>query len=258
MKKFLLVSLLCFVPIFSSQVIAQDFPLEEEEIDENEGSSPFCDNFMTYITTNDIDEKTTIFNNFPNDFKDAVQLELFLTKNLNVKQETIQKKLNLSDEQIGEYLKNKNATLIEHDVFNLCNELTFLTPTPAHLERISRKIDLALQQALADYKTLETRERMPFVHDGNVLPGPSRDEDGSFYVEQKFIPKFVNGSLIFLMSLSILMVIVGGLMFLFSSGDSDLTARAKTTIIWAIVGVILTILAYAIVQFIIGIDFTLG
>jgi hypothetical protein len=98
---------------------------------------------------------------------------------------------------------------------------------------------------------------MPFVHDGNILPGPKNGENGSDYVEQQFIPKFVNGSLMFLISLSILMVIIGGLMFLFSSGDSDLVSRAKTTIIWSIVGVVLTILAYAIVQFIIGIDFSL-
>lgn len=142
------------------------------------------------------------------------------------------------------------------DLFITCQELDIEEPAENIAVQL-KKHTLTLKKALADYETLETRKRIPFVRHGNVLPGPTADEDGSFYVEQKFIPKFVNGSLIFLMSLSILMVIVGGLMFLFSSGDSELTSRAKTTILWAIVGVVLTILAYAIVQFIIGIDFSL-
>ena len=116
---------------------------------------------------------------------------------------------------------------------------------------------LNLQLLTDNYKKLEQKARMPFVHHGNVLPGPQETENGSDYLEQKFLPKFINAILIFLMSLSILMIIVGGLMFIFSSGDQEMTTRGKTTIMWAIVGVVLTILSYAIVQFIIGIDFTL-
>lgn len=140
---------------------------------------------------------------------------------------------------------------------NVCSKVAATKTNSPEESRLLQKATLSVAKTLADYKALETRKRMPFVHDGNVLPGPSAEEDESFYVEQKFIPKFVNGTLIFLMSLSILMIIIGGLMFLFSSGDSDLTARAKTTIMWSIIGVIITILAYAIVQFIIGIDFGL-
>lgn len=145
----------------------------------------------------------------------------------------------------------------ELELTNVCKEVSQTEEKSPEESRLLQKTTLLLQNTIQNYKTLETRERMPFVHDGDVLPGPSTEEDGSYYVEQRFIPKFVNGTLVFLISLSVLMVIVGGLMFLFSSGDSDLTARAKTTIIWSIVGVIITLLAYAIVQFVIGIDFGL-
>ena len=95
------------------------------------------------------------------------------------------------------------------------------------------------------------------VNHGNILPGPDEDENGSDYVRTKFIPKYINGMLIFMISFSILMVIVGGLMFVYSSGDSELTSRAKTTITWAVIGVVITILSYSIVKFVIGINFSM-
>ena len=222
MKKFLLISLLCFAPIFATH--AAD--LTEQD----------CQNFGTYWLG--LENRTT--ENFQ---KLPASLQDVLKKKENLRQWISSSEISTIEEKIGL-------------VFVSCldaNENTDATKT-----RYLKRATLSLEDIENYMKTLETRARMPFVHDGNVLPGPSTEEDGSFYVEQKFIPKFVNGTLIFLMSLSILMIIVGGLMFLFSSGDSDLTARAKTTIIWSVVGVIITILAYAIVQFIIGIDFTLG
>ncbi len=120
-----------------------------------------------------------------------------------------------------------------------------------------KQATLILENIINHIKTIETRARMPFVHHGNILPGPKEGESGSDYVKNKFIPKYINGMLIFMISMSILMIIVGGLMFIFSSGDSDMTSRAKTTITWAIVGVILTILSYSIVRFIVGINFSL-
>ncbi len=118
-------------------------------------------------------------------------------------------------------------------------------------------VELALEKLLNKYNDMETRARMPFVHHGDVLPGPPEDESGADYVRTKFIPKYINFMLIFMISFSVIMVIVGGIMFIYSSGDSEMTGRAKLTIMWAILGVVITIFAYAIVKFIIGIDFGL-
>jgi hypothetical protein len=228
MKKILLVSLLCFAPIFATH--AADLT-EQNCIDWGNYSDEESPEEVSYTA-------------LPQLIQDVLNKENRLRKWISTNNQ------NLLVEKTVIELRTEEA-------LNECAAISQVEDKTLK-ERTLSKITLSLKKALAEYDTLETRARMPFVHDGNVLPGPSTEEDGSFYVEQKFIPKFVNGTLIFLMSLSILMIIIGGLMFLFSSGDSDLTARAKTTIMWSIVGVIITILAYAIVQFIIGIDFTLG
>lgn len=51
-------------------------------------------------------------------------------------------------------------------------------------------------------------------------------------------------------SLAVIMVIVGGLQYVLSSGDPKRTARAKETILYAAIGVVISISAYAIVTFI--------
>jgi hypothetical protein len=48
---------------------------------------------------------------------------------------------------------------------------------------------------------------------------------------------------------SIIAIIVGGIFFAFSHGDAKLIQRAKDTILYAIIGLVLSIGAYAIVFF---------
>jgi len=53
-------------------------------------------------------------------------------------------------------------------------------------------------------------------------------------------------------AVSVIMIIIGGLRYVVSGGDSSAVTAAKNTILYAIVGVIVAILAYAIVNFVIG------
>jgi hypothetical protein len=53
-------------------------------------------------------------------------------------------------------------------------------------------------------------------------------------------------------SLSIIFIIVGGLQFVLSGGDSKRVETAKNTILYAVVGLVIAISAYAIVSFITG------
>jgi hypothetical protein len=53
-------------------------------------------------------------------------------------------------------------------------------------------------------------------------------------------------------SLALLFVVIGGFRYILSRGDPNATAQAKNTIIYALVGLIVTVLAYAIVGFAIG------
>ena len=51
--------------------------------------------------------------------------------------------------------------------------------------------------------------------------------------------------------LSVIMIIVGGLMYVLSAGDPGKVSKAKTTIMVAVIGLIIGILASAIVNFVI-------
>ncbi len=53
-------------------------------------------------------------------------------------------------------------------------------------------------------------------------------------------------------ALSVVMVIVGGLRYVVSGGNSASVTAAKNTILYAIVGVIVAFLAYAAVNFLLG------
>lgn len=50
--------------------------------------------------------------------------------------------------------------------------------------------------------------------------------------------------------LSVLMVIIGGVRYIISTGDPQKTATAKNTIIYAIVGLIISVSAFVLVGFI--------
>lgn len=52
-------------------------------------------------------------------------------------------------------------------------------------------------------------------------------------------------------AISVIMLIVGGVRYVVSGGDSTKVADAKNTILYAIVGVVVAILAYAVVNFVI-------
>ncbi len=58
-------------------------------------------------------------------------------------------------------------------------------------------------------------------------------------------------------AISVIMLIIGGIRYVVSGGDSTKVQEAKNTILYAIVGVVVAILAYAVVNFVIS-SFTDG
>ena len=68
----------------------------------------------------------------------------------------------------------------------------------------------------------------------------------------------ITNVLLFLIgAISVIMLIVGGIRYVVSGGDSTAVQNAKNTILYAIVGVVVAILAYAVVNFVIS-SFTSG
>lgn len=58
-------------------------------------------------------------------------------------------------------------------------------------------------------------------------------------------------------AISVIMLIIGGIRYVVSGGDSTAVQSAKNTILYAIVGIVICLLAYAVVSFVIG-SFTNG
>lgn len=63
----------------------------------------------------------------------------------------------------------------------------------------------------------------------------------------------ISNALLFLVgALSVLMLIVGGLRYVVSGGNNAAVTAARNTILYAIVGLVVCFLAYAIVNFVLG------
>ena len=53
-------------------------------------------------------------------------------------------------------------------------------------------------------------------------------------------------------AISVIMLIIGGIRYVISGGDSTAVQGAKNTILYAIVGIVVALLAYAVVNFVIS------
>ena len=75
--------------------------------------------------------------------------------------------------------------------------------------------------------------------------------DGAPEDMTKVMTTVVNVALYVIGALSVIMLIYGGIRYVTSAGESASVAAAKNTIMYSIIGVIIALLAYAIVNFVI-------
>jgi hypothetical protein len=79
---------------------------------------------------------------------------------------------------------------------------------------------------------------------GNEQPGNLFGSGGIFQT--------ITNILLFLIgAISVIMLIIGGIRYVLSNGDSNAVVGAKNTILYAIIGIVVAFLAYAAVNFII-------
>ncbi len=84
------------------------------------------------------------------------------------------------------------------------------------------------------------------------VTGVGGGEAGNDGNQVKEVIKNVIGILSFLVGLvAVLMIVIAGFRFVTSNGDSNNVSSAKNTIIYAVIGIVVTVMAYAIVNFII-------
>jgi hypothetical protein len=65
--------------------------------------------------------------------------------------------------------------------------------------------------------------------------------------------KTITDVLLFIIgAISVIMLIIGGIRYTISNGDSAAVTSAKNTILYAVIGIVVAILAYALVSFVVG------
>ncbi len=100
----------------------------------------------------------------------------------------------------------------------------------------------------------------PPVSNGGLLPGPTSEELktdialGQTHISQKLIPKIVSGFLVIMLMVGVIMLIIAGINYIISAGDSEKTKKAKDIIYWSLLAIIFAVMGYAIVKFVVGID----
>lgn len=91
----------------------------------------------------------------------------------------------------------------------------------------------------------------------NVIKNPSGDQSDAAKVVnndgnktfQQTMAQVISTLLVVLGMIAVIMIIVGGIRYATANGDQSAIKSAKNTILYAVVGVVIAILAYAIVNF---------
>lgn len=78
------------------------------------------------------------------------------------------------------------------------------------------------------------------------------DQPGNLFGGTGIFTKITNIMLFIIGALSVIMLIIGGLRYVVSGGNSSAVTAAKNTILYAIVGIVVALLAYAIINFVLG------
>lgn len=83
---------------------------------------------------------------------------------------------------------------------------------------------------------------------GKQICGAKDDPDGL----SKIIKNVINAILFLLGIIAVIMIIIGGIKYTTSNGDSNSIASAKNTILYAVIGLVVALTAYAIVNFVVA------
>jgi hypothetical protein len=80
-----------------------------------------------------------------------------------------------------------------------------------------------------------------------------KDINGAEQVCPDGIISTVTNVLLFIIgAISVIMIVIGGIKYTTSNGDSSAVTSAKNTILYAVVGLVLALLAYAVINFVVG------
>jgi hypothetical protein len=86
----------------------------------------------------------------------------------------------------------------------------------------------------------------------NAAPGSVGCGSRSILGAGGIFSSLINDVIYVAASISVLMIVIGGLRYTLSGGDAAGTRGAKDTIIYAVVGLVISMTAFALVNFVIG------
>jgi len=103
----------------------------------------------------------------------------------------------------------------------------------------------------------------PTIPKPDTLPGPFTTESDQENAQTNknlvfsLLPRFATTSIGFVTITAFLMTIIGGIRFMTMYGNDEAVEKGKKSVIYALVGLVIALLAYAIVVIVSNIDFNL-
>lgn len=92
----------------------------------------------------------------------------------------------------------------------------------------------------------------PSAEVGKGVVGAGGDQKDTGTALPKLIQDVVNVLLYVIGAVAVIMIVIGGIRYTTSNGDSSQITSAKNTILYAVVGLVIAMLAYAIVNFVVN------
>ena len=91
-----------------------------------------------------------------------------------------------------------------------------------------------------------------FTVGGGANAARGADQPVDLFGQSGTFSKITSILLFIIGAIAVIMIVIGGLRYVLSGGDSSQITAAKNTILYAIIGIIVAILAYAIINFVTG------
>ncbi|MDX2776377.1 hypothetical protein PV379_03360 [Streptomyces caniscabiei] len=86
---------------------------------------------------------------------------------------------------------------------------------------------------------------------GGAESAKGEDQQENLFGDGGLFQTITNVLLFVIGAISVIMLIIGGIRYVVSGGDSSAVTSAKNTILYAVIGIVVAILAYAMVNFVI-------
>lgn len=85
---------------------------------------------------------------------------------------------------------------------------------------------------------------------GGAESARGNDQPADLVGQQGMFKKITDVMLFIIGAVSVIMLIIGGLRYVISGGDQNAVSGAKNTILYAVIGIIVALLAYAVINFV--------